>query len=113
MIFGRYEVRHNRCGGLLQKKTCGKCKREWDLISYLFNLSDFYKVNVGRENRKKKLKSRIQKGELVNRYPLMGPAGMYATMMGEVLPKWPGWVRVLMVFGLIFGLGYIGFRWMS
>ncbi len=92
MFLGRYEIHHRRDNGLITKRTCSKCKTKFPWITHIFGLN-YYHTNASRERKKAKLQELIHSGSLKNRYPAMGPFGMYATIFANLLPKWSRPVR--------------------
>ncbi len=106
MFLGRYEIHHRRDNGLITDRVCSKCRTKFSWITHLFGLN-YYRTNANRNSKKKKLQEIIHSGELKNRYPMMGSMGMYATIFGNLLPKWPRPVR-LTVTGIVIILVVIG-----
>ncbi len=106
MFLGRYEIHHRRDNGLIIDRTCSKCKTKFSWFTHIFGLN-YYHTNANRQKKREKLQELIHSGELKNRYPMMGPAGMYATIFANLLPKWPRPVR-LTVTGIVVVLIVIG-----
>ncbi len=106
MFLGRYEIHHRRDNGLITDRVCSKCKTKFNWITHLFGLN-YYHTNANRDSKKKKLQELIHSGSLKNRYPMMGPFGMYATTFASLLPKWSRPVRIF-VAGLVIGFIIIG-----
>ncbi len=107
MLFGR-EIHHKRDRGLVKDRTCSKCKTKFSRWSHFWGFS-YYGVNTNKNKRKEKLQELIHSGELKNKFPKMGQAGMYATMMGHMLPKWPRWIRITVTLVVISAIANLVF----
>lgn len=86
---------HVSCGGDISRlrRKCLKCGKKWDLVTFLVTPYEIRLRPTLRETPKEKLK-----------------APKWATKLGldwfvELMPRWPRWVRILIVLAIYGGVG--------
>ena len=84
---------HKKCGGIINKsnRTCSKCSRKWNIISFLFTPTDIRLVNSRINGEVKPIK----KG--TTSYAKWGDYLPGVAQVASRLPNWPRWLRVLSV----------------
>ncbi len=79
---------HSNCGGTIdvQTRTCRRCKKKWNPISFRFTLTEIRPIVEKEDLVKKKVK--VGPTTWVDKVPA-------AKKFSEILPRWPRWARII------------------